>query len=405
VFSGLLGTAFSVLIRLELSGPGVQYIADNQLYNSIITAHAILMIFFMVMPALIGGFGNFLLPLLVGGPDMANNKDLLVNKCTSNSIIKSKEKKNNNSFKNQNNNKNNNNTILIYTFIGLSIFIFIIYIFNHPDLIINILKSPLSFIHSFLFTSTLVLLYLDNFRLSNSKFIKYTQLYSLIIIPIYSIYIIYNLPFTLISDIIYHIKDNNDINLHGHVSLDKETGKAIGQGLNTIGSNIGLGATMAGIGTAVGKTIAKSSLPPLQKAGIVVGASMLGGLFHSNLTTSNRNKILEESLKDKINSSNTSILTDSKNIKDSIINKFLDDNISLPSNSPLEDLLSNLEYINFICLGLLAILIIQIIFKFYLKENLKLNLEYLLGSKFNNTLEFYINKLIILNRNMSIIYI
>jgi cytochrome c oxidase subunit 1 len=71
LFSGLVGTSFSVLIRLELSGPGVQYIADNQLYNSIITAHAIVMIFFMVMPAMIGGFGNFLLPLLVGGPDMA----------------------------------------------------------------------------------------------------------------------------------------------------------------------------------------------------------------------------------------------------------------------------------------------------------------------------------------------
>ena len=48
LFSGLVGTAFSVLIRLELSGPGVQFIADNQLYNSIITAHAIIMIFFMV---------------------------------------------------------------------------------------------------------------------------------------------------------------------------------------------------------------------------------------------------------------------------------------------------------------------------------------------------------------------
>ena len=48
LFGGLLGTAFSILIRIELSGPGVQYISDNQLYNSIITAHAILMIFFMV---------------------------------------------------------------------------------------------------------------------------------------------------------------------------------------------------------------------------------------------------------------------------------------------------------------------------------------------------------------------
>jgi hypothetical protein len=64
IFSGMLGTAFSVLIRLELSAPGVQFLqGDHQLFNVIITAHAFLMIFFLVMPSLVGGFGssNFLI--------------------------------------------------------------------------------------------------------------------------------------------------------------------------------------------------------------------------------------------------------------------------------------------------------------------------------------------------------
>jgi len=49
VFAGLIGTGLSALIRLELSGPGVQFIANTQLYNTIITSHAVVMIFFMVM--------------------------------------------------------------------------------------------------------------------------------------------------------------------------------------------------------------------------------------------------------------------------------------------------------------------------------------------------------------------
>ena len=71
ILAGLVGGFFSLLMRAELAAPGLDVVADGQVWNVIITAHGLLMVFFVVMPALIGGFGNWFVPLIIGAPDMA----------------------------------------------------------------------------------------------------------------------------------------------------------------------------------------------------------------------------------------------------------------------------------------------------------------------------------------------
>jgi cytochrome c oxidase subunit 1 len=71
IAAGVIGGAFSVLMRAELQNPGLQIMADGQVWNVFTTAHGLIMVFFVVMPALIGGFGNWFVPIMIGAPDMA----------------------------------------------------------------------------------------------------------------------------------------------------------------------------------------------------------------------------------------------------------------------------------------------------------------------------------------------
>ena len=71
MMAGLIGGFLSVMMRLELQEPGLQYFGDAGVYNTFVTGHGLIMVFFMVMPSTMGGFGNWFVPLMIGAPDMA----------------------------------------------------------------------------------------------------------------------------------------------------------------------------------------------------------------------------------------------------------------------------------------------------------------------------------------------
>ena len=71
IVAGVVGGILSVVMRMELQEPGMQIFGDPHTFNVFVSGHGLIMVFFMVMPALMGGFANWFVPIMIGAPDMA----------------------------------------------------------------------------------------------------------------------------------------------------------------------------------------------------------------------------------------------------------------------------------------------------------------------------------------------
>ena len=69
--AGVIGGLLSLGMRLELQSPGLQYFSNPHMFNVFVTGHGLIMVFFMIMPSTMGGFGNWMMPLMIGAPDIA----------------------------------------------------------------------------------------------------------------------------------------------------------------------------------------------------------------------------------------------------------------------------------------------------------------------------------------------
>lgn len=219
----------------------------------------------------------------------------------------------------------------------------------------------------------LIVLYLSDFRLSFSRLI--------LILLFFVVVLLICFLFILSPDVVFNIGDNNNIGtnvkLEGQVHVhDGEAGKSLANHVGILGG-MGIGA-----GT-VGKATARASMPPLAKVGLVLSGALAGGVFEK-----------------AINNSGNVGASSAPSINNGTISK-------LVGNSQISVLQENFflyEVGYFLVLYMVILLVGQLIFKLYFKDNIKLNLSKLLGNNLNNKVEYYLNKIIHLNKKMSIFW-
>nr|YP_010564236.1 hypothetical protein OYW92_mgp04 [Epichloe bromicola]UYX62220.1 hypothetical protein [Epichloe bromicola] len=244
---------------------------------------------------------------------------------------------------------------------------------------------------TFILFLNITLWYLDDFSVKN-KYIKFLQVLTPLWLILFTVILIYFNIIILDDYVVLHIDGNkrdisNNVSIGGSIEVNKDAAEVLVR-------NIGVAGTIAGVSGAVAKAIGKSGIPPLQKAGIIIGSAGAAGAIHAGTT------IINKVINSGSNNKNTD-LPNTSNINIEGGNKLLNDGFN--NLSELKILLLSMNTLASTCLFLLLILFIMFLFKYYLcasyENNIKLNK--LIGNKLNSYLIYLVN----LNKKTSNVYI
>ena len=257
---------------------------------------------------------------------------------------------------------------------------------------------------------------LDGFKFSKNKNIQYLQ------IVLFSIFIFYLFYWFYINSLVLpsinpeDLKNQTDIVLKGKVVLDKEAAAEVAEGISSLGSNVGFAATVGALAGSISKGVAKTSLPPIQKAGIIMAGGLAGAVLHVGGSAINAQTHAAARLKQHTNNPEnlSNINTTSDILKNAPlgldtgvrgqreIKKFMGSSID---SSPLEILLWCINTLSKISLILIVIIIIQIIFRYFFTDQSKLKFLDNLFPNTSNKIKSSVNKLINLNKSVNLIYL
>lgn len=256
-------------------------------------------------------------------------------------------------------------------------YIFSDFFFNYYVLIVSTFCSFSIF--TFLF---------DGFKFSDIKLIRILQNITIIIILfslVLSIMFFFKLNVIYSSDgseseiskVVNHAIKEKNLTLNATVNLGTDSVKVLSDGLVSASSNIGLGASIGGVASAVSLVLKTSGIPPMAKVVLVTGGALAGAVAHTGAT--NLKRATAKNYYNNSPDASSSIVSGNsdeiiKNIKASSPNES-DWLSNLLSDNPVESVFLSLYILNLVSLFLIILLAFFLISNYILKSSLMQGFE------------------------------